>query len=290
MRQLKIQKSITNRSSEALDKYLVEIGRAPLISIDEEIELAQKIKKGGPEGERAKDKLVTANLRFVVSVAKQYQHQGLTLTDLIDEGNIGLIKAAQKFDETRGFKFISYAVWWIRQSILQAIAEQSRIVRLPLNQVSAISKINQVTNEFIQQHNRRPSIHELSELTGIDESRIRQSQNADNHHMSIDAPFSDDDDNSMADMLSGGEDSRTDRSVDFESMSDDLKAVLKKTLKDREITIVTECFGIGCHEKGLEEIGTEMGLTRERVRQIREKAIEKIRESGNARVLMKYLG
>lgn len=290
MRQLKIQKSITNRNSEALDKYLVEIGRAPMISIDEEIELAQIIRKGGRAGERAKNKLVEANLRFVVSVAKQYQHQGLTLTDLIDEGNIGLIKAAERFDETRGFKFISYAVWWIRQSILQAIAEQSRIVRLPLNQVSAISKINQVTNEFIQQHNRRPSIHELSELTGIDESRIRQSQNADNHHMSIDAPFSDDDDNSMADMLSGGEDSRTDRSVDFESMSDDLKAVLKKTLKDREITIVTECFGIGCHEKGLEEIGTEMGLTRERVRQIREKAIEKIRESGNARVLMKYLG
>lgn len=290
MRQLKIQKSITNRSSEALDKYLVEIGRVPMITVDEEIELAQEIHKGGRKGERAKEKLIKANLRFVVSVAKQYQHQGLSLTDLIDEGNIGLVKAAEKFDETRGFKFISYAVWWIRQSILQAIAEQSRIVRLPLNQVSAISKINQVTNEFIQQHNRRPSINELSELTGIDESRIRQSQNADNHHMSIDAPFSDDDDNSMADMLSGGEDSRTDRSVDFESMSDDLKAVLKKTLKDREITIVTECFGIGCHEKGLEEIGTEMGLTRERVRQIREKAIEKIRESGNARVLMKYLG
>lgn len=290
MRQLKIQKSITNRSSEALDKYLVEIGREPMITVDEEIELAQEIHKGGRKGERAKEKLIKANLRFVVSVAKQYQHQGLSLTDLIDEGNIGLVKAAEKFDETRGFKFISYAVWWIRQSILQAIAEQSRIVRLPLNQVSAISKINQVTNEFIQQHNRRPSIHELSESTGIDESRIRQSQNADNHHMSIDAPFSDDDDNSMADMLSGGEDSRTDRSVDFESMSDDLKAVLKKTLKDREITIVTECFGIGCHEKGLEEIGTEMGLTRERVRQIREKAIEKIRESGNARVLMKYLG
>ena len=290
MRQLKIQKSITNRSSEALDKYLVEIGREPMITVDEEIELAQEIHKGGRKGERAKEKLIKANLRFVVSVAKQYQHQGLSLTDLIDEGNIGLVKAAEKFDETRGFKFISYAVWWIRQSILQAIAEQSRIVRLPLNQVSAISKINQVTNEFIQQHNRRPSIQELSELTGIDESRIRQSQNADNHHMSIDAPFSDDDDNSMADMLSGGEDSRTDRSVDFESMSDDLKAVLKKTLKDREITIVTECFGIGCHEKGLEEIGTEMGLTRERVRQIREKAIEKIRDSGNARVLMKYLG
>jgi RNA polymerase primary sigma factor len=287
MRQLKITKSITNRESASLDKYLQEIGKEELITVEEEVELAQRIKKGDQE---ALEKLTKANLRFVVSVAKQYQNQGLSLPDLINEGNLGLIKAAEKFDETRGFKFISYAVWWIRQSILQAIAEQSRIVRLPLNQVSAISKINQVTNEFIQQHNRRPSIHELSELTGIDESRIRQSQNADNHHMSIDAPFSDDDDNSMADMLSGGEDSRTDRSVDFESMSDDLKAVLKKTLKDREITIVTECFGIGCHEKGLEEIGTEMGLTRERVRQIREKAIEKIRESGNARVLMKYLG
>ena len=276
MRQLKIQKSITNRSSEALDKYLVEIGRAPLISIDEEIELAQKIRKGGPEGEKAKDKLVTANLRFVVSVAKQYQHQGLTLTDLIDEGNIGLIKAAQKFDETRGFKFISYAVWWIRQSILQAIAEQSRIVRLPLNQVGAISKINQVTNEFIQKHNRRPSIHELADMTGIDEARIRQSQSADNHHMSIDAPFSDDDDNSMSDMLASGDDSRTDRGVDFESMSDDLKSVLQNTLKDRERKIVIECFGIGCQEKGLEEIGTEMQLTRERVRQIRDKALRKL--------------
>ena len=290
MRQLKISKSITNRSSEALDKYLVEIGREPMITVDEEIELAQEIHKGGRKGERAKEKLIKANLRFVVSVAKQYQHQGLSLTDLIDEGNIGLVKAAEKFDETRGFKFISYAVWWIRQSILQAIAEQSRIVRLPLNQVGAISKINQVTNEFVQQHNRRPSIHELAELTGIDEARIRQSQSADNHHMSIDAPFSDDDDNSMSDMLSSGDDSRTDRGVDFESMSDDLRAVLQNTLKDREIKIVTECCGIGCQEKGLEEIGTEMGLTRERVRQIREKAIEKIRESGNARVLMKYLG
>ena len=181
MRQLKISKSITNRSSEALDKYLVEIGREPMITVDEEIELAQEIHKGGRKGERAKEKLIKANLRFVVSVAKQYQHQGLSLTDLIDEGNIGLVKAAEKFDETRGFKFISYAVWWIRQSILQAIAEQSRIVRLPLNQVGAISKINQVTNEFVQQHNRRPSIHELAELTGIDEARIRQSQSADNH-------------------------------------------------------------------------------------------------------------
>ena len=290
MRQLKIQKSITNRSSEALDKYLVEIGRAPLISIDEEIELAQKIKKGGREGERAKEKLVTANLRFVVSVAKQYQHQGLSLTDLIDEGNIGLVKAAEKFDETRGFKFISYAVWWIRQSILQAIAEQSRIVRLPLNQVGSLNKINREINRFEQENQRKPSLTELSNATKIDEEKIDQSLMADSHHVSIDAPFQEGEDNSMVDVMAGGEDSRTDRQVDHESMALELDSVLRKVLKDREITIIRECFGISCHEKGLEEIGTEMGLTRERVRQIREKAIEKIRESGNARVLMKYLG
>ena len=290
MRQLKIQKSITNRSSEALDKYLVEIGREPMVSLEEEIELAQTIHKGGAKGERAKEKLIKANLRFVVSVAKQYQHQGLSLTDLIDEGNIGLVKAAEKFDETRGFKFIAYAVWWIRQSILQAIAEQSRIVRLPLNQVGAMSQINKVTAEFVQKNGRRPSIHELSEITGIDELKIRQSQNADGHHMSIDAPFSDDDTNSMSDMLASDDDSRTDKGVDFESMASDLDDVLKKVLKDRELKIVKQCFGIGCHEKGLEEIGAEMGLTRERVRQIREKSIEKIRQSGNARILMKYLG
>ena len=214
----------------------------------------------------------------------------MSLTDLIDEGNIGLVKAAEKFDETRGFKFISYAVWWIRQSILQAIAEQSRIVRLPLNQVGAMSQINKVTAEFVQKNGRRPSIHELSEITGIDELKIRQSQNADGHHMSIDAPFSDDDTNSMSDMLASDDDSRTDKGVDFESMASDLDDVLKKVLKDRELKIVKQCFGIGCHEKGLEEIGAEMGLTRERVRQIREKSIEKIRQSGNARILMKYLG
>ena len=242
MRQLKIQKSITNRTSEALDKYLVEIGRAPLISIDEEIELAQTIRHGGRAADKAKEKLVSANLRFVVSVAKQYQHQGLSLTDLIDEGNIGLIKAAEKFDETRGFKFISYAVWWIRQSILQAIAEQSRIVRLPLNQTGALSKINQTINTFEQEHGRRPSNIELEELTGVESDKIEQAIKADAHHMSIDAPF--------------GE----------------------------------ECFGIGCQEKGLEEIGTEMGLTRERVRQIREKSIAKLRDSGYAKMLMKYLG
>ena len=290
MRQLKIQKSITNRSSEALDKYLVEIGRQPLVTIDEEIELAQAIRKGGPEGEKAKERLVTANLRFVVSVAKQYQHQGLTLTDLIDEGNIGLVKAAEKFDETRGFKFISYAVWWIRQSILQAIAEQSRIVRLPLNQSGALSKINQEINRFEQIHQRRPSVTELAELTQIDESKIEQTAKADSHHMSIDAPFGEDDDNSMADMLSSGDDTRTDKQVDYESLTSDLDNVLRNVLKDRELKIVKECFGIGCQERGLEEIGAEMGLTRERVRQIREKSIAKLHDSGYARLLMKYLG
>ena len=290
MRQLKIQKSITNRSSEALDKYLVEIGRVPMISVDEEIELAQKIRKGGREGERAKEKLVKANLRFVVSVAKQYQHQGLGLTDLIDEGNIGLVKAAEKFDETRGFKFISYAVWWIRQSILQAIAKQSRIVRLPLNQVGALSKINSEISKFEQKNQRRPSVQELSSLTNIDETKIDQTIKADNHHMSIDAPFQEDDDNSMADVLASGEDSRADKQVDYESMAKELDTVLRNVLKDREITIVRECFGIGCHEKGLEEIGDQLGLTRERVRQIREKSIVKLRESGYAKLLIKYLG
>ena len=268
----------------------MEIGRQPLVTIDEEIELAQAIRKGGPEGERAKERLVTANLRFVVSVAKQYQHQGLTLTDLIDEGNIGLVKAAEKFDETRGFKFISYAVWWIRQSILQAIAEQSRIVRLPLNQSGALSKINQEINRFEQLHQRRPSVTELAELTQIDEAKIEQTAKADSHHMSIDAPFGEDDDNSMADMLSSGDDTRTDKHVDYESLTSDLENVLRSVLKDRELKIVRECFGIGCQERGLEEIGAEMGLTRERVRQIREKSIAKLHDSGHARILMKYLG
>ena len=266
MRQLKIQKSITNRTSEALDKYLVEIGRAPLISIDEEIELAQTIRHGGRAADKAKEKLVSANLRFVVSVAKQYQHQGLSLTDLIDEGK------------------------WIRQSILQAIAEQSRIVRLPLNQTGALSKINQTINTFEQEHGRRPSNIELEELTGVESDKIEQAIKADAHHMSIDAPFGDDDDNTMSDLLSSGDESRTDKQVDYQSLTSDLDTVLRRVLKDRELRIVKECFGIGCQEKGLEEIGTEMGLTRERVRQIREKSIAKLRDSGYAKMLMKYLG
>lgn len=290
MRQLKIQKSITNRNSEALDKYLVEIGRAPMVSIEEEIELAQTIKKGGRAGERAKNKLVEANLRFVVSVAKQYQHQGLTLTDLIDEGNIGLIKAAERFDETRGFKFISYAVWWIRQSILQAIAEQSRIVRLPLNQVGSLNKVNHEINKFEQENLRRPSVEEIADRTGVDEEKISQSMAASGHHVSIDAPFGDDDDNAMVDVMSSGDDSRTDKQVDHESMAMELKQVLGQVLKERERQIVCACFGIGEPEKGLEEIGDKMGLTRERVRQIREKSISKLRESGYVKILMKYLG
>ena len=290
MRQLKIQKSITNRASEALDKYLVEIGRAPMVTIEEEIELAQAIKRGGRDAERAKEKLVTANLRFVVSVAKQYQHQGLTLTDLIDEGNIGLIKAAEKFDETRGFKFISYAVWWIRQSILQAIAEQSRIVRLPLNQVGSLNKVNHEINRFEQEHHRRPSVQELSDRTHIDEEKIQQSMMADGHHVSIDAPFQEGEDNSMVDVMAGSDDSRTDRQVDHDSMAMELNSVLDRVLNEREQIIIRECFGIGCQEKGLEEIGDQLGLTRERVRQIREKSITKLRESGNVKILMKYLG
>ena len=290
MRQLKIQKSITNRNSEALDKYLVEIGRAPMVSIEEEIELAQAIKKGGRAGERAKNKLVEANLRFVVSVAKQYQHQGLTLTDLIDEGNIGLIKAAERFDETRGFKFISYAVWWIRQSILQAIAEQSRIVRLPLNQVGSLNKVNHEINKFEQENLRRPSVEEIADRTGVDEEKISQSMAASGHHVSIDAPFGDDDDNAMVDVMSSGDDSRTDKQVDHESMAMELKQVLGQVLKERERQIVCACFGIGEPEKGRGEIGDKMGLTRERVRQICEKSISKLRESGYVKILMKYLG
>lgn len=288
MRQLKITKSITNRESASLDKYLQEIGREELISVEEEVELAGRIRNGD---KAALEKLTRANLRFVVSVAKQYQNQGLSLPDLINEGNLGLIKAAEKFDETRGFKFISYAVWWIRQSILQAIAEQSRIVRLPLNQVGALSKIQAEISKFEQEHQRKPSVTELSQITKMEETKIDQTIKADNHHMSIDAPFgSDDDDNAMVDVMASGDDSRTDKHVDFESMSQELQRVLSTVLKERERKILCYCYGIGCHEKGLEEIGSEFNLTRERVRQIREKSIIKLRDSGKIKILMKYLG
>ena len=210
---------------------------------------------------------------------------------MIDEGNIGLVKAAEEFDETRGFKFISYAVWWIRQSILQAIAEQSRIVRLPLNQVGALSKIQAEISKFEQEHQRKPSVSELSKITNMEETKIDQTIKADNHHMSIDAPFGgEDDDNAMVDVMASGDDTRTDKQVDFESMSSELKRVLDAVLKPRERDILCYCYGIGCHEKGLEEIGSEFNLTRERVRQIREKSILKLRDSGKIKILMKYLG
>lgn len=289
MRQLKISRSITNRQGEALDRYLGEIARIPMVNLDEEETLANEIKAGGKRGERAKDKLVAANLRFVVSVAKQYQHKGLSLTDLIDEGNIGLVKAAEKFDETRGFKFISYAVWWIRQSILQAIAEQSRMVRLPLNQVSALSKINNEIQKFEQEHQRKPSTEELSEITNIGNEKIQKAMNADIRHTSIDAPFNDDDSNSLADLLPSNDRTLTNE-VNKESMHEDLKEIFGRVLKPREEAIIRKSFGIGCSEEGPEEIGAQMGLTRERVRQIKEKSIEKIRNSGYTHILAKYLG
>lgn len=289
MRQLKISRSITNRSGESLERYLGEISHIPMVNLDEEEQLACDIKQGGKKGERAKYRLVAANLRFVVSVAKQYQHKGLGLTDLIDEGNIGLVKAAEKFDETRGFKFISYAVWWIRQSILQAIAEQSRMVRLPLNQVGALSKINNEIEKFEQKNHRRPSAEELSDITNIDTSRIESTLNADQRHMSIDAPFTDEDSNSLADLLPSS-DNTLSNAVEKESLDEDLKAIFTKVLKPREQAILRKSFGIGCTEEGPEEIGAQLGLTRERVRQIKEKSIEKLRKSGYIKVLTKYLG
>ena len=289
MRQLKIQKSITNRSSEALDKYLVEIGRQPLVTIDEEIELAQAIRKGGPEGEKAKERLVTANLRFVVSVAKQYQHQGLTLTDLIDEGNIGLVKAAEKFDETRGFKFISYAVWWIRQSILQAIAEQSRIVRLPLNQVGSVNKINRMLNKFEQENERRPSVDEISEQTDLPEDKVGEAMLANTRHVSVDAPFIDGEDNSLLDVLVNDDAPMADRQLVAESLRSEISNVLQ-TLNERERCVIKAFYGLGEPEMTLEEIGNKYGLTRERVRQIKEKAIRRLRNNTKNQLLKSYLG
>lgn len=291
MRQLKISKNITTRNSESLDRYLSEIAREPMLTPDEEAALAQAIHKGGPEGDRARDRLVNANLRFVVSVAKQYQHQGISLIDLINEGNMGLVKAAEKFDETRGFKFISYAVWWIRQSIMEALAVKSRIVRMPLNQVGISGKVNRVTEQFLQEHGRMPSLHELAELIDVDEAQIRTAVSANTHTTSIDAPFGDDDDGSMADMLlSDDNDLKSDSSLEKESMMQFVNDLLREVLSDREQKIVRESFGIGVMEKSLEEIATDMGMTRERIRQLREKAIRKIRFSKYANTLRQYLG
>ena len=286
MRQLKINKSITNRASAALDKYLVEIGREELISTDEEVELAQRIHKGDQE---ALDRLTRANLRFVVSVAKQYQNQGLALNDLIDEGNWGLIKAAQKFDETRGFKFISYAVWWIRQSILQAISEQSRIVRMPLNQVGFQSKLSKAIVSFEQEFERRPSAQELAEILETDITKVQDALGTNGKKVSVDAPFQDDDSNCLIDVMQDESAPGTDNSMERESLSSDLEAALA-VLNERERTVLKMLFGIGRNEMTAEEVANNMSLTRERVRQIKERALRRLREADNINILIKYLG
>jgi len=286
MRQLKITKSITNRESASLDKYLQEIGREELISVEEEVELAQRIKKGD---QAALEKLTRANLRFVVSVAKQYQNQGLSLPDLINEGNLGLIKAAEKFDETRGFKFISYAVWWIRQSILQALAEQSRIVRLPLNQVGSLNKINKAYSKFEQENERRPSHEELAEQLELPADKVADTLRVSGRHISVDAPFVEGEDNSLLDVLVNSDSPNADRMLINESLSLEIERSLA-TLTERESDIVKLFFGIGCQEMTLEEIGERFGLTRERVRQIKEKAIRRLRHTSRSKLLKTYLG
>ena len=285
MRQLKITKSITNRESASLDKYLQEIGREELISVSEEVELAQRIKKGD---HAALEKLTKANLRFVVSVAKQYQIQGLSLPDLINEGNLGLIRAAQKFDETRGFKFISYAVWWIRQSILQALAEQSRIVRLPLNQVGSLNKITKELSKFEQENERRPSSEELAERLDMPEDKVTETLKVSGRHISVDAPFVDGEDNSLLDVIPNDDSPMADSNLNQESLSKEVDRALKQ-LYDREREILKMFFGIGCQEMTLEEIGQKFDLTRERVRQIKEKAIRRLKGQ-KSKLLKSYLG
>ena len=286
MRQLKITKSITNRESASLDKYLQEIGKEDLITVEEEVELAQRIRKGD---QRALEKLTRANLRFVVSVAKQYQNQGLSLPDLINEGNLGLIKAAEKFDETRGFKFISYAVWWIRQSILQALAEQSRIVRLTLNQVGSLNKINKAFSRFEQEHERRPSPEELAETLDLPAEKVADTLRVSGRHISVDAPFVEGEDNSLLDVLVNDDSPVADKTLINESLSTEVERALA-TLTERERDIIRLFFGINCQEMTLEEIGEKFGLTRERVRQIKEKAIRRLRHSSRSKLLKTYLG
>ena len=286
MRQLKITKSITNRESASLDKYLQEISREELVSVEEEVELAQRIRKGD---RKALEKLTKANLRFVVSVAKQYQNQGLSLSDLINEGNVGLIKAAEKFDETRGFKFISYAVWWIRQSILQAIAEQSRIVRLPLNQVGSVNKINKILNKFEQENERHPNIEEIADRIDLSEEKIVDAMKINGKHVSVDAPFVEGEDNGLLDVMSNTEAPMGDDALVLESLRDEISRILL-TLEERERQIVEAFFGINQQDMTLEEIGDKFGLTRERVRQIKEKAIRRLRNNTKSKSLKSYLG
>lgn len=288
MRQLKITKSITNRESQSLEKYLQEIGKVDLLTPEEEVDLAQRIKQGDQE---ALEKLTKANLRFVVSVAKQYQNQGLSLSDLINEGNLGLIKAAQRFDETRGFKFISYAVWWIRQSILQALAEQSRIVRLPLNKVGSLNKINRAFSELEQEFEREPSPEELAELLEISTEEVETTLSVAARHVSMDAPFVDGEDNSLLDVLENSHTPKTDQSLEYtHSLRTEIERSLG-TLTERQCDVIKLYFGIGVeHPMSLEDIGDKFGLTRERVRQIKDKAINKLRSASRSKLLKHYLG
>ncbi|MCW3070174.1 MAG: polymerase subunit sigma [Bacteroidetes bacterium] len=287
MRQLKITKSITNRESASLDKYLQEIGREELINADEEVILAKKIREGD---QAALEKLTKSNLRFVVSVAKQYQNQGLSLPDLINEGNLGLIKAAKRFDETRGFKFISYAVWWIRQSILQALAEQSRIVRLPLNQVGSLNKINKAFSKLEQEFEREPSAEELSELLELPQDKVADTMRVSGRHVSMDAPFVNGEENSLLDVLVNHDSPRADNGLLNESLQREIERSLS-TLTERERDVVKLFFGIGInHGLTLEEIGAKFDLTRERVRQIKEKAIRRLRHNSRSKLLKTYLG
>ena len=286
MRQLKIIKSFTNRESDSLDKYLQDIGHEELLTLDEEVELAQRIREGDS---KALEKLTRANLRFVVSVAKQYQNQGLSLPDLINEGNIGLIKAARKFDETRGFKFISYAVWWIRQSILQAIAEQGRPVRLPLNQVSSVNKINKALNKFEQENERRPSVEEIASSTDLPQEKIEEAIKANTKQVSMDAPFKDGEESSLADVLYSEDSPSTDAELLKQSLREEMAMALS-VLNERERNVITAFYGIGQAEMTMDESGKKFGLTRERVRQIRERALRRLRQQTQNKMLKAYLG
>jgi RNA polymerase primary sigma factor len=287
MRQLKITKQVTNRETASLDKYLQEIGKVDLITADEEVELAQRIKAGD---QRALEKLTKANLRFVVSVAKQYQNQGLTLPDLINEGNLGLIKAAQRFDETRGFKFISYAVWWIRQSILQALAEQSRIVRLPLNKIGSINKINKTFAFLEQAHERPPSAEEIAKELDMTINDVKESMKNSGRHVSMDAPLVEGEDSNLYDVLRSGESPNPDRMLLHESLRTEIERALE-TLTPREADVIRLYFGLGDqHPMTLEEIGETFDLTRERVRQIKEKAIRRLKHTSRSKILKTYLG
>ena len=286
MQEFKIQRNYTKRESLSIELYLREIGQKELISIDEEAELASRIRQGD---RKALDRMICSNLRFVVSVAKQYQNQGLSLDDLINEGNLGLMKAAEKFDETRGFKFISYAVWWIRQSILQALAEQSRIVRLPLNQIGTSSRVKKAQLQFEQENNRPASDEEIAEMTGITVEKVSDTMKQKNHHISVDAPFTDGEEGCLLDVMENDDSPRADSTMEKESLSKEIDHVLD-ILTPREKNIIRMCYGLGNREMTLDEISYEFGLTRERVRQIKEKAIRRLRSNSRCKSLRMFLG